>query len=87
MNKATLIFVCNDNEAIVKTKQSFVEFFGIRMIEDKCQDFPILKMNTSVDSFDMNNVSVFIPETMTVLVVNSDDKFNIASQNYTYLQV
>ena len=87
MNKATLVFVCNDNEAIVKTKQLFVEFFGMRMIEDKCVDFPILKMNTSVNSFDMNSASTFIPETMTVLVINTDENFNIMSQNYSYVEV
>jgi hypothetical protein len=86
MNKATLVFVGNDNEAIAKAKQSFVEFFGMRMIEDTCPDSPILKMNNSVDSYDMNNVSKFIPETMTVLVVNADENFNIMSQNYSYVQ-
>jgi hypothetical protein len=86
MNKATLVFVCNDNEAIAKSKQSFVEFFGMRMIEDTCPDSPILKMNNSVDSYDMNNVSKFIPENMTVLVVNSDENFSIMSQNYSYVQ-
>lgn len=84
MSKTTLIFVCNDNEAIAKTKQSFIEFFGMRMIEDKCPDCPILKMNTPVESFDMNTTSAFIPETMTVLVVNSDE--NIMSHNYLYLK-
>lgn len=86
MNKATLVFVGNDNEAIAKTKQSFVEFFGMRMIEDTCSDSPVLKMNNLVDSYDMNSVGKFIPENMTVLVVNSDENFNIMSQNYTYVQ-
>ena len=84
MNKSTLVFVGNDNDTIAETKQSFIEFFGMRMIEDKCLDCPILKMNTSVESFDMNAISTFIPETMTVLVVNSDE--NIMSHNYLYLQ-
>jgi hypothetical protein len=86
MNKATLVFVCSDNDAIAKTKQSFVEFFGMRMIEDVCPNSPVLKMNNSVDSYDMNNVSKFIPENMTVLVVNSDENFSIMSQNYSYVQ-
>ena len=86
MNKATLVFVGNDNEAIAKAKQSFVEFFGMRMIEDTCPDSPILKMNNLIDSYDMNNVGKFIPENMTVLVVNADEDSNIMSQNYSYVQ-
>ena len=86
MNKATLVFVCNDNEAIAKAKQSFVEFFGMRMIEDTCPDSPILKMNGTVDTYDMNNVGKCIPDDMTVLVVTADESYNVMSQNYSYVQ-
>ena len=87
MVKATLIFVCNDQEAVAKTKQSFVQFFGMRMIADTCPETPIMRMNTSVDSYDMNQLSSFIPENMTVLVVTSDESVDIMSQNYVYLQM
>lgn len=87
MNKATLIFVCNDKEAVIKTKQSFVEFFGTRMVADTCPDFPILRMNMVIDSFDMNSVSKFIPEDMTVLVLTADESIDIVSQNYSYIQI
>lgn len=87
MNKATLIFVCNDNEAIIKAKQSFVEFFGMRMIEDTCPNSSILRMNVIVGGQDMNIVSQFIPENMTVLVLTADENFNIMGQNYTYVQI
>jgi len=86
MNKATLVFVDNDSEAIAKTKQSFIEFFGMRMIEDTCPDAPVLKMNGTVDTYDMNNVGKSIPETMTVLIVNSDESYDIMSKNYSYVQ-
>jgi hypothetical protein len=86
MNKATLVFVCNDNDAIVKVKQSFVEFFGMRMIEDTCPDSPILKMNGTVDSYDMNTVGKFVLDNMTVLVITADESYNIMSQNYSYVQ-
>lgn len=87
MNKATLIFVCNDNEAITKAKQSFVEFFGTRMVENTCSDFPILKINTAVSAYDMNSVSQFIPDNMTVLVLTADESIDITSQNYSYIQI
>ena len=87
MNKATLIFVCNDNEAIAKAKQSFVEFFGMRMIEYIHSDSPIIKMNTIVGAYDMNNVSQFIPENMTVLVLTADEEFNVMAQNFSYIQI
>lgn len=87
MNKATLIFICNDNEAIAKAKQSFVEFFGTRMVADTCLDFPILRMNMVIDSFDMNSVSNFIPGNMTVLVLTADESIDIVSQNYSYIQI
>jgi hypothetical protein len=87
MVKATLVFVSNDPEAIAKTKQSFVEFFGMRMVADTCPETPILRMNTSVDSYDMNQLSSYIPENMTVLVVTSDESVDIMSQNYVYLQM
>lgn len=87
MDKATLIFVCNDKEAIVKTKSSFVEFFGMRMIEDTCSDFPILRMNTIVSPYDMNNASKFIPDNMMVLILTAGESVDIASQNYSYIQI
>lgn len=87
MNKATLIFVCSDQEAVTKTKQSFVEFFGMRMVADTCPNSPILRMNSTVDSYDMNQLSQYIPENMTVLVVVSDENVDIMSQNYTYVQM
>lgn len=87
MNKATLIFVCNDNEAITKAKQSFVEFFGTRMVADTCPNFPILKMNTAVSAYDMNSVSQFIPDNMTVLVLTADESIDVTSQNYSYIQI
>ncbi len=86
MNKATLVFVGNDNEAIAKAKQSFMEFFGMRMVEDTCPDSPVLKMNGTVDTYDMNNVSKCIPDNMTVLVITADESFNVMSQNYSYVQ-
>lgn len=87
MNKATLIFICNDNTAINKTKLSFAEFFGMRMIKDMCSESPILKMNTVVDSYDMNSVSKFIPDNMTVLILTADESFDIESHNYSYVQI
>lgn len=87
MVKATLVFVCNDQEAVAKTKQSFVEFLGMRMIADTCPETPIMRMNTTVDSYDMNQLSSFIPENMTVLVVTSDESVDIMSQKYVYLQM
>ena len=87
MNKSTLVFVCNDNDTIAETKQSFIEFFGKRMIADTCSGFPILKMNTSVDSFDMSNPSVYIPENLTVLIINSEESFDIMLQTYSYLTI
>ena len=87
MNKATLIFVCNDNEAITKAKQSFIEFFGMRMIEDTCSDFPILKINTTVSAYDMHSIDQFIPNNMTVLVLTADESVDISSQKYSYIQI
>lgn len=87
MITSTFVFVCNDNDLIAKTKQSFVEFFGMRMIADVCKDSPIMKMNTIVEAFDMNNVNSFIPENMTVLVIKAESDFDIRSLNYTYLKL
>ena len=87
MNKTTLIFVCNNNEAITKVKQSFVEYFGTRMVADTCPDFPILRMNMVVDSLDMNSASTIIPDNMTVLVLTADESTDIVSQNYSYIQI
>ena len=87
MIKTTLVFVCNDQEAVAKTKQSFVEFLGMRMIADTCPETPIMRMNTTVDSYDMNQLSSHIPENMTVLVVTSDESVDIMSQKYVYLQM
>ena len=87
MVKTTLVFVCNDQEAVAKTKQSFVEFLGMRMIADTCPETPIMRMNTTVDSYDMNQLSSHVPENMTVLVVTSDESVDIMSQKYVYLQM
>lgn len=87
MVKATLVFVSNNPEAIVKAKQSFVEFLGMRMIADVCIDSPLLRMNSTVDSYDMNQLSSHIPDDMTVLVVTSDESVDIMSQKYTYVQM
>lgn len=87
MNKATLVFVCNDQDAIITAKKTFVEFLGMRMIEDVCIDSPILRLQTSVDSYDMNKLSEHIPDHMTVLVVTSDETIDIMSQKYTYVQM
>ena len=87
MNKSTLVFVGNDNDTIAETKQSFIEFFGKRMIADTCSGLPILKMNTSVDSFDMSNASVYIPDNLTVLIINSEENFDIMLQTYSYLTI
>ena len=87
MNKSTLVFVGNDNDTIAETKQSFIEFFGMRMIADICKDSPIMKMNTIVEAFDMNNVNSFIPENMTVLVIKAESDFDIRSLNYSYLKL
>ena len=87
MDKATLLFVSDDKEAIISTKSSFVEFFGMRMIEDTCSDFPILRMNTVVDSYDMNNASKFIPDNVMVLILTAGESFDIASMKYSYIQI
>ena len=87
MNKATLIFICNNPEIIAKTKQSFVEFFGMRMIADTCPDSPIMRMNTTVDSYDMNTLSDHIPDNMTVLVLTADESTDIMKQTYAYVQM
>ena len=57
------------------------------MIADICKDSPIMKMNTIVEAFDMNNVNSFIPENMTVLVIKAENDFDIRSLNYTYLKL
>ena len=87
MNKATLVFVCSNQDAVAKTKQAFVEFLGMRMIADTCPNEPIMKMQTTVDSYDMNQLSEHIPENMTVLIVTSDETVDIMSQNYAYVQM
>ena len=87
MNKSTLVFVGNDNDTIAETKQSFIEFFGKRMIADTYSGLPILKMNTLVDPFDMSNASVYIPDNLTVLIINSEESFDIMLQTYSYLTI
>lgn len=87
MTKTTLVFISNDSEAIAKAKTSFVEFLGMRMISNTLAGTPVLELNQQLDSYDMNQLSGFIPEDMTILCVNSDEPFNLLSQNYCYLQV
>lgn len=86
MTKTTLVFVSNDLEAIAKAKTSFVEFLGMRMISDTLAGTSVLELNQQLDSYDMNQLSRFIPENMTILCVNSDESFSLSSQNYCYLQ-
>ena len=86
MNKATLIFVSNNPDDIAKTKQKFVEYFGTRMVEDNNPYYPILRMSSTVDGGDMNNLSAQIPEDMTVLVFIEDESIDVVAHNYLYIK-
>lgn len=87
MNKATLVFVCNDPEAVAAVKKTFVEYFGTRMIEEVNPDYPVIRMRNTVDSYDMNQLSNNIPDNMTVLVITEDESIDITANNYLYASV
>lgn len=86
MNKATLIFVSNDTEAVAEVKQKFVEYFGTRMVENDNPYYPILRMSTIVDGADMNRLSAQIPDDMTVLVFTEDESIDVVANRYLYIK-